>query len=285
MAITVQKALIEATAALRAADIESATIDARALLAHVLGEGDELLVKDRDKPLNNADIQAYNVLVARRQQHEPIAHIRGKKEFWSLDFKVSPATLTPRPETETLIESALHWFPDRKADYRILDLGTGTGCLLITLLKELPQSTGIGIDISTDALAIAHANARALRVDTRARFMQSNWAAGIEEQFDIIVSNPPYIARRDMAALPKDVVGFEPHSALVAGEDGLDAYRALLPQVSKLLKERGIALFEIGQGQAANVSDIASKAGLNVAEIKPDLAGIDRCIILQRREG
>jgi release factor glutamine methyltransferase len=282
MTFTIHQALTEAAETLRAAGIDTAVLDARVLLCHALGLGEEYLLGSQETPINQDIAGQYRKFVARRQQHEPIAHITHKKEFWSLDFTVTPATLVPRPESETLVESALQRFPDRDRAYEIVDFGTGSGCLLITLLRELPKSIGIGIDISTSALAVASANAKALGVAPRARFVQGDWAKNIKGAFDIIIGNPPYIAEGEINKLAPDVAKFEPHTALFGGADGLDAYRALMPQVARLLKSNGTALFEIGQGQTAGITKIIREAGLKAVEVKPDLAGIDRCIIIKK---
>ncbi|MEQ9575580.1 MAG: peptide chain release factor N(5)-glutamine methyltransferase, partial [Rhodospirillales bacterium] len=218
-------------------------------------------------------------LIARRAAREPVSRILGEKEFWSLAFRVTEATLTPRPETETLVEDALARIRamGREGEaLRILDLGTGTGCLLLAVLSELPRARGLGIDISGDAVAVAADNARRLGLEGRARFQAGDWTAGLAGPFDVILSNPPYIAEADRGTLPPEVLGFDPHGALFAGPRGLDAYAAIAPQAAAVLAPGGIVIVELGQGQDAAVSGIFRRAGLIPDGTRADLAGIPR---------
>lgn len=221
----------------------------------------------------------FEALLQRRLAREPMAQIMGIKGFWSLDFLVNSHTLTPRPESETLIEAALAQIPDRQAPLRILDLGTGSGCLLLTLLHELPNATGSGVDADAQALRVAEDNAGRLNMQRRATFVQGNWAQGITGTFDIVISNPPYIARSDIAALMPEVRDYEPHLALDGGADGLDAYREITAALPRLLKRNGIAGFELGAGQAQAVRTLAEAQGLIHRETCRDLAGIERTLI------
>lgn len=220
----------------------------------------------------------FDALLARREAREPIAYITGRKEFWSLDFEVGPGVLVPRPDTETLIEEALRLVPDKAAPLRIADLGTGSGAILVAALKEFPNATGTGFESSGEAFGYAAANAARL-VGPRATVRQADWTEA-DGPFDLIFSNPPYIASAEIESLDPDVSRFEPRAALDGGRDGLDAYRALAELLPGLLAQGGHALLEIGAGQANAVANLFP--GLQMLRIAPDLAGIPRCVILQR---
>jgi len=251
----------EATERLRAAKLLSARADARILWRHAEGRDD-----------------VFQQFIARRLSHEPVAYITGHKEFWSLDFDVGPGVLIPRPETETLVEQALRELGDRTRSYRLLDLGTGSGCLLIALLKELSNATGIGVDASADALAVASTNLLRHGLVNRAALVAGGWDAA-PGQFDLIVANPPYVRSGDLQALPPDVRDNEPKEALDGGPDGLDAYRSLAFLLPRYLSSTGIALLEIGAGQH-QVVGLMEAAGLVLFRIVPDLAGIPRCLVV-----
>jgi len=217
---------------------------------------------------------AFEALVARRAAGEPLAYITGTRAFWTIELGVAPGVLIPRPDSETLIEAAVAHFAGTAGPRRILDLGTGSGALLLAALAEWPQAIGVGIDRSTAALAIARANAEALGMTDRASIVEGGWS-GTGEQFDLILCNPPYIGTDE--PLPRDVVEHEPPSALFAGPDGLDDYRALAPLLPAQLAPRGIACIEIGATQALAVSALLQAQAL-VVQIRHDLAGRDRCI-------
>lgn len=245
-------------------------LDAQVLLAHLLGVSRGALILDPDRSI---DAQAYETLVGRRAAGEPVAHITGCREFWSLDLAVTPDVLIPRPDSETLIEVAIAQLP--QPPHRILDLGTGSGALLLAALSHWPLATGLGIDASAAALAVARANARCTGLASRATFQPGNWGDGLAVRFDLILSNPPYIA--DDETLSEEVRRHEPALALFAGADGLAAYRVILPQLATLLAPGGLAVVEIGHTQAASVTALAATAGL-CAQLFPDLAGRDRCL-------
>lgn len=251
---------------------ETPRLDAEVLLAHHLGcsRGDLLL-----NPERNFDPQGSEKLVDRRANGEPVAHITGTREFWSLTLKVSPAVLIPRPDTETLVEVALKLCTHPPA--RILDLGTGSGALLLACLSEWPKATGLGIDASPAALAVAQENAQSTGLAGRVNFRLGDWAEGLSERFDLILSNPPYIAETE--ELSEEVRTFEPASALFAGGDGLDDYRRILPQLPGLLNPGGLAVLEIGHKQGPALMAMASDHGFT-ASLHPDLAGRDRCVAL-----
>jgi release factor glutamine methyltransferase len=212
-----------------------------------------------------------------------MAYILGEREFWGLPFKVSPAVLVPRPDSETLIEAALALMPDRTAPWRILDLGVGSGCLLLTLLREFPSARGVGMDASAAALAVTEANAEALGVASRLRLVegdwrQPGWAERLGGPFDLLVSNPPYVETAAIVGLMPDVARFEPHLALDGGPDGLVAYRAIVGEASRLVVPGGRILIEAGEGQAPEISAILSEAGFVPGRFWKDLGGIDRVI-------
>lgn len=222
--------------------------------------------------------------VHRRLQGEPVAKIIGHKGFWSLELKVSKDTLDPRPDSETLIDAVLRLFPDKRGQYRILDMGTGSGCLLLACLSEYPNAQGIGIDASEQALKIARENARDF---PKASFEHRDWTnpgylQGLG-QFDIVVANPPYIPTQTVATLDKTVRLYDPMAALDGGTDGLDAYRAIVASVGLALKPQARLFFEIGQGQEKDVTVLAGEAGFELIASYPDLAGIVRCLVFKRK--
>jgi release factor glutamine methyltransferase len=264
---------------LAAAGIEHARSDAWLLLAAATGQGRAELMAGTPSPLAAGQEARLEALVRRRLAREPIAYLLREKEFWSLTFEVGPAVLIPRPETETVVEAVLSQIGRRAAALRVLDLGTGSGCLLLALLSELPHARGLGVDASPDALAVAGRNAARLGLAERSRFRPGRWAAGVTGRFDVIVSNPPYVAERDWPGLQPEIRDFEPEAALVAGPDGLAAYRALAPDCARLLAADGFCALEIGQGQAAAAAEILADRGLVVATTRRDLAGIERCLI------
>lgn len=271
----------QAAARLTAAGVETARLDARVLAAHVLGRDSSFVLTHPETVLGPEDDQAVSALIDRRAGREPVSRILGEREFWSMPFTVTAATLTPRPETETLVEHAVARMHDAgrsDAALRVLDLGTGTGCLLLAVLSELPNAQGLGIDISTAAVAVATANARRLGLAARAGFRRGNWAAGLDGPFDLILSNPPYIAEGDGPRLDPEVREFDPPGALFAGDAGLDAYAAIAPQAARLLAPGGFVIVELGQGQEDAVAGIFRNAGLMHDGTRADLAGIPRSL-------
>lgn len=263
---------------LRGAAIERPRLEARLLLAHALGLTPEELLRDMGAP---ADMALYETLLARRAGREPLALITGRQEFWSLPFAVSPATLIPRPDTETLLEAALALFPERNRVGSVLDLGTGTGCLLLAALTEFSGAFGVGVDLAPEAARLAAANAAALGLTGRAAFLVGDWAAPLVGRFDLILSNPPYIETSAIPTLMPEVRQHEPAGALDGGPDGFDAYRRIIPALPDLLSPNGAATLEVGQGQAAFVIGMARDARL-LATSEADLAGIPRAVVLRR---
>jgi release factor glutamine methyltransferase len=247
-------------------------LDAELLLAHALGITREALLLGADQAVP----PSFDGLLQRRLAHEPVAYITGRKAFWTLNLHVTPAVLIPRPETETLIEAAVRHFSGR-APRTILDLGTGSGALLLAALDQWSTAQGLGVDRSTAALEVARGNAERLGFADRVRFVCGDWVDAIEARFDLILCNPPYIEAG--AALPPQVAAHEPASALFAGADGLDDYRRLAPQLPRLLRPGGLAALEIGSTQAAQVSALIREHGLKTSTIK-DLAGLDRCLAI-----
>jgi release factor glutamine methyltransferase len=282
---TVREAIHRAARRLADADIPEPRTEARRLLALATGGNTNGLRALADTPLAAEALARFEALVGRRAEHEPFAYIAGEREFWSLPFRVTPATLIPRPDTETVVEAALAHVRARGNDTpRILDLGTGSGCILLALLSELPRATGIGVDASAAALDVATANARALGLGERAALHRGDWTEGVAGPFDLIVSNPPYIAEADIAILDADVARFEPHAALSGGRDGLDAYRAIAAAVPPLLAPAAALVLEVGFGQAEPVSALLRGTGLDIDGVRADLAGIPRCVVATRPE-
>lgn len=278
--ISAKDVLREAVMALQQAHIETASLDARLLLQHVLGVTREQLLADDRRTMTPPQRDAYYGLIEKRKQRKPVSQLTGRREFWGQTFKVTEATLDPRPDSETLIEAVLARFRDRSAQLALLDMGTGTGCLLLTLLEEFGNARGIGVDISEEALKVAQENAANLGLQSRADFRCSCWAEKVEGTFDIIVSNPPYIPTRTIDTLAPEVCRYEPKGALDGGEDGLDCYRIIAAQLPRLLAKDGLAVLEIGMGQHKDVSAIVAANGLQVAGIKEDMAGIPRCVMV-----
>ena len=275
--------LRDTAAALAAAGIDNVRFEARLLLAHAAGLSVEQLIARGAEPAPADVAPALRRLTARRLQREPMAYILGEREFWGLPFKVSPAVLVPRPDSETLIEAALALMPDRGRPWRILDLGLGSGCLLLTLLHEFPAARGVGMELSAEALAVAQSNAEALGVADRAQLVlgdwrQTAWHERLGGPFDLLISNPPYIEADAIERLMPEVARFEPRLALDGGPDGLAAYRAIARAAPGLLSPGGRILVEVGEGQASEISRIFSSAGLSLEPSWKDLGGIERVI-------
>jgi len=269
------------TAQLRAGGIATPELDARILIGHALGLDHAALAAAQDRRLDAAEEDAIAVLVQRRLAREPIARIVGRKEFWSLPFRVNAATLVPRPETETVGETALAAIDargPRSRTLRIADLGTGCGALLLALLSELPGAIGVGSDISVDALVVAQDNAAHLDL-TRAAFVACDLAAALRGPFDLIVCNPPYIASGDIGTLAPEVRDFEPRRALDGGADGLDFYRRIAAAAPALLASDGALVVELGIGQANSVATLFAAAGLAPSPPRPDLLGVPRALL------
>lgn len=240
MTISVADAFDRSSDSLARAGIETARLDARLLLERALSLGDYGVLSEPERPLSEAEQGALRALMDRRLRREPMAHILAERGFWKHVFRVSPATLVPRPDSETLIEAVLERCADRHAPVRTLDLGTGSGCLLLSILDEYPNATGIGIDRSTAALSVAAENASRLNLSDRARFVAMDWTGALSDAlsgcFDVIVCNPPYIPEGEIDELMPEVSRFEPRGALAGGADGLESYRELAPGVGLVVR-------------------------------------------------
>jgi release factor glutamine methyltransferase len=263
------------------AGIEDAKVDARALLCHALRVDRARLLTDSERILEAREIAAISGLAARRLKREPVSRIRGRKEFWSLMLEITAAVLTPRPETETVVEAALGAIQRDGATMeglRILDIGTGSGALLLALLSELPHAIGFGTEISQPALEVARTNAERNGLKDRCTFVACDIAQGVQGPFDLIVSNPPYVPHGDIATLAPEVRDYAPAVALDGGNDGLDCYRAIVKQARRLLAPGGRLIVELGAGQEAAVRALFTMAGFAVGAARPDLAGIPRAL-------
>ena len=264
------------------AGFDNAFQEAKWLLAGALGRENSFITLNPLYSPSSEEERKIQEWLKRRIKGEPLSRIKGVREFWSLPFHLNKHTLDPRPETELLVEGVLSWVGNHKDfPWRILDLGTGSGCLLIALLHELKHATGIGTDINEGALSMAHSNATLNNVQARARFQLGNWGDTLKGPFDIIVSNPPYIPLTKIKTLEKGVLNFDPPQALFGGEDGLDCYRILSREIKPLLSSQGLAVFEIGQNQRREVEALFQTTGFEILFVLKDLAGIERAIGLK----
>jgi release factor glutamine methyltransferase len=265
----------------RLAGVESPEVDARALLGHALRLDRAKLLSQSDRTLEAREIDAVSALAARRLKREPVARILGVKEFWSLTLQLSSDVLDPRPDTETVVDAALDFVVHnglRQEKLRILDIGTGSGALLLALLSELPNAVGTATDISPAALAVARANAERNGLAARCNFVVCNIADGVAGPFDLVVSNPPYIPHGEIASLDPEVRDYDPMIALDGGADGLDIYRAIARETRRLLAPGGRLFVELGAGQEPAVAALFTNVGLTVAGARADLAGIPRSL-------
>lgn len=257
-------------------------LDAELLLAHVLQVGREQLIGYPERSVSHEDSHCYQAYIARRNQREPVSKIVGKKEFWDSEFNVTRDTLDPRPDSETLIEATFEYYHEYSDPQTILDLGTGTGCLLLTLLKLFPDATGVGIDISEKALEVAKKNSRNLMLANRVQFLLQCMGAKHDKCYDLVISNPPYIKHNDLMECDVEVKGYDPYIALVGGEDGLEYYRVIASKLWNLLTNHGLAILEVGYGQAEDVQSLCESHKLHVFDTKKDLAGVVRCLMLRK---
>lgn len=278
----IRSSLAEGAARLKAAGIENPWREARLLLAHATGFSQAQLIGYPEHAVG--DCGDYMRLVARRARREPVSHLIGRREFWSLEFEVTPATLDPRPDSETVVEAALAEVADRGGPLQIADLGSGTGCLLAALLSELPAASGVAIDRSVAAATVARRNFGRLGLAGRARVVVGDWGLALAGGFDLIVANPPYIPSGAIASLMPEVARFDPESALDGGCDGLDAVRRLMTDLPRLLKPSGAAVVEFGEGQADAVARIAAGYGFGEIDIRDDLGSRPRCAVCRLTE-
>ena len=278
---SIADAVRTASQAFKLAHLESPEVDARLLVGEALRLSRTQLAAESERLLEAREVNVISALAARRLRHEPVARILGRKEFWSLELQVTPAVLVPRPETETVVESALDEEITRglrQEKLRVLDIGTGSGALLLALLGELPNATATATDVSAEALEVARVNAVRHRLDKRCTFVACDVASGVSGPFDLIVSNPPYIPSGDVASLMPEVRDYDPLAALDGGKDGLDFYRRIAAEAPRRLAPGGRLIVELGAGQEAAVSALFTKAGLTVIGARKDLAGIPRAL-------
>ncbi|MDD2867645.1 peptide chain release factor N(5)-glutamine methyltransferase [Neomegalonema sp.] len=273
-----------AAARLKAAGIEEPMREARMLLAEAGGLDRATLTLRLEEPPAPAEAARFEVWLSAREARKPMAQILGRREFYGRVFRVTPDTLDPRPDSEALIEAALDALRRRSlSSPRILDLGLGTGCLILTLLAELPEARGLGVEASPAALAVARSNAAALGLEGRADLRSGDWLAGIEGPFDLVVSNPPYIREEERPDLAPEVADHEPALALFGGADGLEAYRRILADLAQILAPGGVAAFEHGHEQRAALTALAGAHGFALEEARDDAAGRPRVLVFRRR--
>lgn len=274
-----QGVMQEAAARLQAANIENSRRDVRLLLAHALGvEPVDVILREMDA-VDAAGLTAFEAAISRRAAGEPVSRIRGWREFYGRRFVITPDVLDPRPETELLVSEGLSRLPQGG---QVLDLGVGSGCIVLSVLTERADARGVGVDISPAALAVARLNAEALGLAQRLTLVEGGWEVTLEGDFDLVLSNPPYIPSADMTGLAREVLEHDPHVALTPGGDGLDPYRSILGRVGQLLAPGGWIGFEFGFGQAADVANLMAAASLDQIVVLPDLAGIERAAFGRR---
>ena len=279
--LTVERAQRVCAAALREAGFETSDLDARLLLQAVLSCDATALARDPAWGLSDDEAARFSDYTAERLAHKPVSRILGRREFYGRDFFINERVLDPRADSETLIEAALAQLPAGEAAH-ILDLGTGSGCLLLTLLAERETAKGVAADVSPHALKVARENAERLGVAARARFIESDWFKNIQGRFDMIVSNPPYLTPGEMEFLDRTVADYDPHLALYGGADGLSPYRLICREVENFLTPTGWVIFEIGSLQARAVSAMMDEAGFSDVQVCQDLAGRDRVVVGRR---
>ena len=275
---------------LKQSGITEPRLDVEVLLAHAIGMVREEIFIHFDRSLSDDELDKFESYIARREAREPVSRILGSKEFWSLDFKLNSATLTPRPDSETLVAAVLQYLErqNKKSEVHVLDFGTGTGCLLLAILSQLSKAQGLGVDTAPQAIIAARENAESLGLGDRAVFFGYSWVnddAGIiePEKFDIIISNPPYIESNDIASLEKEVSGFDPMLALDGGVDGMDHYKVLAKVGVKYLAPNGCFFLEIGIGQDQSVENIFTEQGWLLNSQHSDVAGVKRVLSFKRK--
>ncbi len=263
----------------RDAGIESYAIDADVIIAEAIDKNREFLIGNPEYEVAQEQLEKIEGFCNRRENREPVAKILGRKEFWSMEFAVDKNTLDPRPDSETLIEAVLGIYQDKAADLRILDLGTGSGCLLLVLLSEYKNAYGMGVDINSGAINKAKENSFKLNLARCSDFVVSNWVEKVDGDFDLVIGNPPYIKESDIDSLEPEVSKYDPYIALAGGENGLSCYEEIAKNMP--LKSGGYAVFEFGLGQGEDVKNIFCNAGMQFVSFKKDLSGIDRCIVFK----
>lgn len=265
----------------RQIEIETAKLDARLIVQHALGMSDMDMLVQFDRQLTEQDLVLVAELGERRLKREPVAHLLGYREFWGLNFAVSSDVLVPRADSETLVEVILDDIKDHQAPLKLLDIGTGSGCLLLALLSELPNAVGIGVDMSASALNMAGRNAQNLGLSERSLFIRGDFASAFSGSFDLVLSNPPYLAEEEFSRLDADVADYDPYSALVSGPSGLEAYEQVLEQVGSWPSPLPTVYFEIGYRQGEALKALALRSDASHVEIKQDLGSRDRVVTVR----
>jgi len=279
--VTVEEVFLSGIQKLNAAQVENPNLDAKIIFKHILSVDNEQFELCKKNEISSKITKSYFELIDRRIKREPIAYITNKQSFWNDEFKVTKDTLIPRPETELILESVISYFPDKKIDLNIADLGTGSGCIIISLLQEYINASGIGIDISKEAIKIANENKKLLKNHDRLKLLDEDYAEYNLNGFDIIVSNPPYISQ-DSLDIQKDVYDYEPHLALFSKNNGIEAYNKIISNLASRIDKNFFLFLEIGLGQASEVTKLLKNNGFNEILTKVDLANIPRCVIAKK---
>lgn len=279
--VTVEEVFLSGIQKLNAAEVESPNLDAKIIFKHILSVDNEQFELCKKNEISSKITKSYFELIDRRIKREPIAYITNKQSFWNDEFKVTKDTLIPRPETELILESVISYFPDKKIDLNIADLGTGSGCIIISLLQEYINASGIGIDISKEAIKIANENKKLLKNHERLKLLDEDYAEYNLNGFDIIVSNPPYISQNSLD-IQKDVYDYEPHLALFSKNNGIEAYNKIISNLASRIDKNFFLFLEIGLGQASEVTKLLKNNGFTEILIKADLANIPRCVIAKK---
>ena len=279
--VTVEEVFLSGIQKLNAAQVENPNLDAKIIFKHILSVDNEQFELCKKNEISSKITKSYFELIDRRIKREPIAYITNKQSFWNDEFKVTKDTLIPRPETELILESVISYFPDKKIDLNIADLGTGSGCIIISLLQEYINASGIGIDISKEAIKIANENKKLLKNHERLKLLDEDYAEYNLNGFDIIVSNPPYISQ-DSLDIQKDVYDYEPHLALFSKNNGMDAYNKIISNLASRIDKNFFLFLEIGLGQASEVTKLLKNKGFTEILTKADLANTPRCVIAKK---
>lgn len=279
--VTVEEVFLSGIQKLNAAQVENPNLDAKIIFKHILSVDNEQFELCKKNEISSKITKSYFELIDRRIKREPIAYITNKQSFWNDEFKVTKDTLIPRPETELILENVLSYFPDKKIDLNIADLGTGSGCIIISLLQEYINASGIGIDISKEAIKIANENKKLLKNHERLKLLDEDYAEYNLNGFDIIVSNPPYISQNSLD-IQKDVYDYEPHLALFSKNNGIEAYNKIISNLASRIDKNFFLFLEIGLGQASEVTKLLKNNGFTEILTKVDLANIPRCVIAKK---
>ena len=279
--VTVEEVFLSGIQKLNAAEVENPNLDAKIIFKHILSVDNEQFELCKKNEISSKITKSYFELIDRRIKREPIAYITNKQSFWNDEFKVTKDTLIPRPETELILENVLSYFPDKKIDLNIADLGTGSGCIIISLLQEYINASGIGIDISKEAIKIANENKKLLKNHERLKLLEEDYAEYNLNGFDIIVSNPPYISQNSLD-IQKDVYDYEPHLALFSKNNGIEAYNKIISNLASRIDKNFFLFLEIGLGQASEVTKLLKNNGFTEILTKVDLANIPRCVIAKK---